>query len=184
MCRTSRSRGGSLLSRCETDQPAAPGAELLLSPWTIAFRASGHTATHKLGGQRGPGPSTAWRRRRRRCSNRHAHGLRQPRSRGGSRIAARSSLAGPSTRNRGTQCKAGGPVCFAVASTVLRGTAPSLNRTTLNVKGAATGKGSATGPLCPLRGFRSSGNWPSVLQPREALFVDSSFPNFKNGVLR
>ena len=88
--------------------------------------------------------------------------------------------AGPSTRNLGTQCKAGwSEYCLAVTSTVLphgitetmaedsstvsRTTAPSRN-TTLNVKGAATGKGSATGPRCPLKGLRSSLIQPSSVR--------------------
>ena len=104
------------------------------------------------------------------------------RSRGGSRLS-RCEIqprAGPSTRNRGTQCKAGwSEYCFAVTSTVLphgitetiaelsstvsRTTAPSRN-TTRKVNGAATGKGSATGPLCPLSGFRSSEIQPSSVR--------------------
>ena len=104
------------------------------------------------------------------------------RSRGGSRLS-RCEIqprAGPSTRSLGTQWRAGwSEYCFAVtstvrphgitetiaelSSTVSRTTAPSLN-TTLNVKGAATGNGSATGPLCPLNGLRSSEIQPSSVR--------------------
>ena len=104
------------------------------------------------------------------------------RSRGGSRLS-RCEIqprAGPSTRSLGTQCKAGwSEYCLAVTSTVLphgitetiaddnstvsRTTAPSRN-TTRKVNGAATGSGSATGPRCPLKGFRSSEIQPSSVR--------------------
>ena len=170
-----------------------------VSPWTnVAFRASVKQTTHNDslptarstsgpvsagrggllgadGGGKGGGGATE-------------RGSETPtssttsKSRGGS-LLSRCEIqprAGPSTRNRGTQCKAGwSEYCFAVTSTVLphgitetmaedsstvsRTTAPSRN-TTLKVNGAATGKGSATGPLCPLNGFKSSEIQPSSVR--------------------
>ena len=170
-----------------------------VSPWTnVAFRASVRHTTHNdslptarstsgpvnagrggllgAGGGVGGGSGGATRGSDTPTSSTTS------RSRGGS-LLSRCEIqprAGPSTRNRGTQCKAGwSEYCLAVTSTVRphgitdtmaddnstvsRTTAPSRN-TTRNVKGAATGKGSATGPLCPLNGFKSSEIHPSSVR--------------------
>ena len=170
-----------------------------VSPWTnVAFRASVRhtTQSDSLPTARSTsGPVSAGRGGRRGAGGggkggggATGRGSETPtssttsRSRGGS-LLSRCEIqprAGPSTRNRGTQCKAGwSEYCLAVTSTVRphgitdtiaddnstvsRTTAPSRN-TTLNVKGAATGKGSATGPLCPLSGLRSSEIHPSSVR--------------------
>ena len=167
-----------------------------VSPWTnVAFRASVRQTTHNDSlptARSTSGPVSAGRGGRRGGaggagggSGGATRGSETPtssttsRSRGGS-LLSRCEIqprAGPSTRNRGTQCKAGwSEYCLAVTSTVRphgitdtiaddnstvsRTTAPSLS-TTRKVKGAATGKGSATGPLCPLSGLRSSEIQPS-----------------------
>ena len=167
-----------------------------VSPWTkVAFRASVKQTTQSDSlptARSTSGPVSAGRGGRRGAGGggkggggATARGSDTPtssttsRSRGGS-LLSRCEIqprAGPSTRKRGTQCKAGwSEYCLAVTSTVLphgitetmaedsstvsRTTAPSRN-TTRKVKGAATGKGSATGPLCPLSGLRSSEIQPS-----------------------
>ena len=170
-----------------------------VSPWTnVAFRASVRQTTHNDSlptARSTSGPVSAGRGGRRGGaggagggSGGATRGSDTPtssttsRSRGGS-LLSRCEIqprAGPSTRNRGTQCKAGwSEYCLAVTSTVLphgitetiaddnstvsRTTAPSRN-TTRKVNGAATGKGSATGPLCPLSGLRSSEIQPSSVR--------------------
>ena len=153
-----------------------------VSPWTkVAFRASVRQTTQSDSlptARSTSGPVSAGRGGRRGAGGggkggggATERGSETPtssttsRSRGGS-LLSRCEIqprAGPSTRNRGTQCKAGwSEYCLAVTSTVLphgitetmaddnstvsRTTAPSRN-TTRKVKGAATGSGSATGPL-------------------------------------